>query len=103
MAADRRRILGTECLLLLFLVDDDPLNIDAGSEITLNVHRELADVFDGTERVVGVVIQRPYMRPVSFPTCPRQHGKSRASQAGGSLALRQGNRPSGKSCCCEQR
>jgi hypothetical protein len=31
------------------------------------VQGELADVFDGNERVVAVVIQRPYMRQVYVP------------------------------------
>ena len=34
-------------------VHSDPLNINAVSEITPDVRGELADVFDGTERVVG--------------------------------------------------
>jgi hypothetical protein len=31
------------------------------------VKGELEDVFDGSERVVAVVIQRPYMRQVYVP------------------------------------
>ena len=46
------------------IVRSDPLKINAVSEISLRVRGELADVFDGNERVVGVVIQRPYMRQV---------------------------------------
>jgi hypothetical protein len=46
------------------IVRSDPLKIDAVSEITLKARGELTDVFDGSERVVGVVIQRPYMRQV---------------------------------------
>ena len=44
-----------------------PLNIDRVSEIDLRVRGELEDVFDGSHRVVGVVIQRPYMRQVYVP------------------------------------
>ena len=44
-----------------------PMNIDRVSEISLNVRGELEDVFDGTERVVAVVIQHPYMREVYVP------------------------------------
>jgi len=46
------------------IVRSDALKIDAVSEISLKVRGELTDVFDGSERVVGVVIQRPYMRQV---------------------------------------
>jgi hypothetical protein len=44
-----------------------PMNVDRMSKISLNVRGELEDVFDGTERVVAVVIQRPYMREVYVP------------------------------------
>lgn len=44
-----------------------PMNVDRVSEISLNVRGELEDVFDGTERVVAVVIQQPYMREVYVP------------------------------------
>ena len=43
------------------------MNIDRVSEISVNVRGELEDVFDGTERVVAVVIQHPYMREVYVP------------------------------------
>jgi hypothetical protein len=49
------------------VVRSDPLSINAVSEISLKVQGELADVFDGNERVVAVVIQRPYMRQVYVP------------------------------------
>ncbi len=49
------------------VVRSDPLNIDRVSEITLDVRGELTDVFDGNERIVAVVIQRPYMRQVYVP------------------------------------
>jgi hypothetical protein len=49
------------------VVRSDPLNINRVSEITLEVKGELEDVFDGNERVVAVVIQRPYMRQVYVP------------------------------------
>jgi hypothetical protein len=44
-----------------------PLQIDRVSEITLTAKGELSDVLDGRERVVAVVIQRPYMRRVYVP------------------------------------
>jgi hypothetical protein len=52
---------------VLDVVRSDPLNINHVTEISLEVEGELADVFDGNERVVGVVIQRPYMRQVFEP------------------------------------
>ena len=44
---------------MLDLVRSDPLGVNSVSEISLKVQGELADVFDGNERVVAVVIQRP--------------------------------------------
>jgi hypothetical protein len=52
---------------VLDVVRSDPLSVNSVSEISLNVQGELADVFDGNERVVAVVIQRPYMRHVYVP------------------------------------
>jgi hypothetical protein len=52
---------------VLNVVRSDPLNINGVSEISLNVRGELGDVFDGNERVVAVVIQRPYLRQVYVP------------------------------------
>jgi len=49
------------------VVRSDPLGINNVFEISLNVQGELADVFDGSERVVAVVIQRPYVRQVYVP------------------------------------
>src|SRR5262249_36977417 len=49
------------------VVRSEPLGIDRVSEIKFDVKGELADVFDGSERVIGVVIQRPYMRHVHVP------------------------------------
>ena len=46
------------------IVRSDPLKINAVSEMSLKVQGELSDVFDGNERVVAVVIQRPYIRQV---------------------------------------
>lgn len=43
------------------------LGIDRVSEVSLVVRGELEDVFDGSERVAAVVIQRPYMRRVYVP------------------------------------
>ncbi len=52
---------------VLDVVRSDPLGVNSVSEISLDVQGELADVFDGSERVVAVVIQRPYMRRVYVP------------------------------------
>ena len=41
--------------------------VDRVREISLKVTGELADVFDRNERVVAVVIERPYMRQVYVP------------------------------------
>jgi hypothetical protein len=49
------------------IVRSGPMNVDTVTEITLRVKGELTDVFDGTERVVAVVIQRPYLRQVYVP------------------------------------
>jgi len=49
------------------IVRSGSMNVDTVTEITLRVKGELTDVFDGTERVVAVVIQRPYMRQVYVP------------------------------------
>src|SRR5262245_36220827 len=49
------------------IVRSDPMNVNAVSEIELKVTGEAGDVFDGTERVVEVVIQRPYVRQVYVP------------------------------------
>jgi hypothetical protein len=49
------------------VVRSDPLGTNRVSELEFHVRGELADVFDGTERVVAVVIQRPYMRQVFVP------------------------------------
>jgi hypothetical protein len=49
------------------VVRSDPLKVDRVSEISLKVQGELEDVFDGNERIVAVVIERPYMRQVYIP------------------------------------
>jgi hypothetical protein len=49
------------------IVRSEPLGINQVSDFSLNVNGELSDVFDGQERVVAVVIQRPYMRRVYVP------------------------------------
>lgn len=49
------------------VVRSDPLKVNRVSEINLNVKGELRDVFDGSERIVAVVIQRPYVRQVYVP------------------------------------
>ena len=50
------------------VVRSDPMGLDRVSEISLRVTGDLEDVFDGSERIVGVAIQRPYMRRVHVPT-----------------------------------
>jgi len=52
---------------VLDVARSDPLGVNNVAEIRLTIKGELADVFDGTERVVAVVIQRPYMRQVYVP------------------------------------
>ena len=49
------------------IVRSVPMNVNTVTEIDLKADGELADVFDGSERIVGVVIQRPYMRRVYVP------------------------------------
>jgi hypothetical protein len=49
------------------VVRSDPLGVNRVTDISLVVTGELEDVFDGTERIVAVVIQRPYMRQVYVP------------------------------------
>ena len=49
------------------VVRSDPLGVNRVSELGIEVKGELDDVFDGNERVVAVVIQRPYMRQVYVP------------------------------------
>jgi hypothetical protein len=45
----------------------DPMDVNAVTHLELTAKGELTDVFDGTERVVAVVAQRPYMRHVYVP------------------------------------
>lgn len=52
---------------VLNIVRSDPLKVNRVSEVTLRAQGELQDVFDGDERIVAVVIQRPYMRQVYVP------------------------------------
>ena len=49
------------------VVRSDLLNVDRVTEISLDARGELEDVFNGTERIVAVVIQRPYLRQVYVP------------------------------------
>lgn len=49
------------------VVRSDPMDISRVSAINLEVTGELEDVFDGNERIVAVVIQRPYLRQVYVP------------------------------------
>jgi hypothetical protein len=49
------------------IVRSEPLDIDRVPELTLTVSGELEDVFDGSERVVAVVIQLPWHRRVYVP------------------------------------
>jgi hypothetical protein len=52
---------------VLDVVRSDPQGVNNVSEVSLDVTGELADVLDGTQRVVAVFIQRPYMRQVYVP------------------------------------
>src|SRR5262245_60298103 len=52
---------------IINVVRSEPLEVDRVSEISLSVRGELADVFDGNERIIAVVIQRPYIRQVYVP------------------------------------
>jgi hypothetical protein len=52
---------------VLDVVRSDPQGIDRVAELSLQVTGELADVFDGTQRVVALFIQRPYVRQVYVP------------------------------------
>jgi hypothetical protein len=52
---------------VLNIVRSEPMKIDRVSEITLRAQGELKDVLDGNERIIAVVIQRPYMRRVFVP------------------------------------
>jgi hypothetical protein len=49
------------------VVRSDPMHVDRVSEPSFDVKGELEDVFDGNERFVAAVIQRPYMRQVYEP------------------------------------
>src|SRR5215813_12250633 len=49
------------------VVRSEPLKIDRISEMSLTVKGELEDVLDGSQQVVAVVIERPYMRQVYVP------------------------------------
>jgi len=49
---------------VLNVVRSEPMTINQVSEITLRAGGELLDVLDGAERIIAVVIQRPYMRQV---------------------------------------
>jgi hypothetical protein len=49
------------------VVRSDPLNVNRVSEISIIVKGQLEDVFDGSERLIAVVIQRPYVRQVYVP------------------------------------
>lgn len=49
------------------VVRSDPQGINRVSDISIKAAGELADVFDGKERIVAVVIQRPYFREVYVP------------------------------------
>jgi hypothetical protein len=51
----------------LNIVRSGAMNVDTVTEITLRLKGELTDVFDGTERVVAGVVQRPYTRQMYEP------------------------------------
>lgn len=46
------------------VVQSGELQVDRTSQVSLVVQGELADVFDGKERIVAVFIRRPYLRQV---------------------------------------
>src|SRR5262245_26886072 len=52
---------------VLDIVLSVPMNENGVTEINLKAKGERTDIFDGNERVVGMVIQRPYMRQVYVP------------------------------------
>jgi hypothetical protein len=52
---------------VLNVVRSEPLKVDRVSEVSLKVKGELEDVLDGSQRIVAVVVQRPYMRQVYVP------------------------------------
>jgi hypothetical protein len=66
-AADPRIVRWYQEDQVMNVVRSDPLGINRVSELSLTVTGELEDVFDGTEQVVAVVIQRPYVRRVYVP------------------------------------
>jgi hypothetical protein len=66
-AADTRIVRWYQEDQVMNVVRSDPLGVNRVSELALDVKGELDDVFDGNERVVAVVIQRPYMRQVYVP------------------------------------
>jgi hypothetical protein len=49
------------------VVRSDPLNVNRVTEISLEAKGELEPVVDASERIVAVVIQRPYVRQVYVP------------------------------------
>jgi len=53
---------------VLDIVFSEPMQLNQVSEATLRAGGELRDLLDGSERVVAVVIQRPYMRQVYVPS-----------------------------------
>src|SRR5262249_8502232 len=53
---------------VLNVVRSEPLNIDRVSEVSLRAPGELGDVFEGSDRIVVVVIQRQYIRQFYVPT-----------------------------------
>jgi hypothetical protein len=52
---------------VLDIVRSDPMNLNRVAEIDLRVKGELEDVFEGSQRMIGVVIQRPYVLHVYVP------------------------------------
>jgi hypothetical protein len=46
------------------VVRSEELKVDRTSQVSLVVEGELADVFDGTQRIVAVFLRRPYLRRV---------------------------------------
>jgi hypothetical protein len=49
------------------VVRSDQPNVNASAKVSLDVKGEPEDVFDGSEPIVAVVIQRPDVRQVYVP------------------------------------
>jgi hypothetical protein len=66
-AADPRIVRWYQEDQVMNVVRSDPLSVNRVSQVIFEARGELGDVFDGNQRVVAVVIQRPYVRQVFVP------------------------------------